>query len=91
VTATDPLVRPLTEIVVELAWLLEYSIAADRERCSAAGTLDWIAFVLDHLTPDQRARLAGVVAGIAAAADPGDRQRFLAAFPGAFGLVDDQA
>ncbi|MCC9307933.1 hypothetical protein LN042_12660 [Kitasatospora sp. RB6PN24] len=88
-TATDPLVKPLTEIVIELAWLLECSIDADGEPRAAAKTLDWIAFVLDHLTPDQRERLAGVVSKIAAEADPGERQRYLTAFPEAFGLVDD--
>lgn len=88
-TDVDPLVRALAEIVVELAYVLEDAIGVDGEPRSALNTLEWIAFTFDNLEPDQRQRLAGVVAELAAEEDPGPRREFFEAFPVALGLVDE--
>jgi hypothetical protein len=86
VTHADPLVRPLAKIVVELAWLLEDSIDDDGEPRGAMKTLEWSAFVLGDLAPDQREQLVGVLAELACAAEPGQRREFMESFPDAFGL-----
>ncbi|MBR7838843.1 hypothetical protein KDL01_36590 [Actinospica durhamensis] len=88
-TDADPLVRPLAEIVVELAWMLESSIDEDGEPRGAIKTLDWVAGVFDCLTADQRLRLIEVIAGIAAEAELGPRREFLEAFASDFGLAEE--
>jgi hypothetical protein len=87
----DPLVRTLAEIVVELAYVLEDAIGVDGEPRSALNTLEWIAFTFDNLAPDQRRRLAEVVAELAAEAEPGPRREFMESFPSALGLLEDDA
>lgn len=88
-TEADPLVRTLAGIVVELAYVLEDAIGDDGEPRSALNTLEWIAYTFDDLEPDQRQRLAGVVAELAAKEDPGPRREFFESFPFALGLVDE--
>lgn len=89
-TESDPLVRPLVETVVELALLLEASLDESDEPYGRAGMLDWIAFVFDRLSLEQRHRLAQVVAAIAADAEAGVRRELLTSFPLTFGLVDEE-
>lgn len=88
-TDADPLVRTLAGIVVELAYVLEDAIGDDGEPRSALNTLEWIAYSFDNLGPDQRQRLARVVAELAGEKDPGSRREFFESFPVALGLVDE--
>lgn len=73
-STTDPRGRPLAEIVVELAWLLEDSIDDDGEPRGVATTLEWVAGVFVHLVAGERHRVAEIVARIAADVEPGPRR-----------------
>ena len=80
----------MAEIVVELAWRLEDSIDDEGEPRGVANTLEWVAGVFNHLAGDERQRLTGVIARIAAETDPGPQREFLESFPFAFCLTEDE-
>ena len=88
-TDIDPLVRPLVELVAELAFRLDGSLNDDVEPRWAVKALEWIAFVCGELPPDQRERVARIVADMAAGTEPGAHKRFLESFADDFGLLEE--
>lgn len=88
-TDVDPLVRPLAGLVAELAFRLDGSDEELVDERWAVKALDWIAYACGQLPPDQRRRLAQVMADFAAGADPGPQREFLESFAEDFGLLDD--
>ncbi|WP_034264153.1 hypothetical protein [Actinospica robiniae] len=88
-TDVDPLVRPLAWLVAELALRLDGSDEELVDERWAVKALDRIAFVCGQLPPDQRQRLAEVMADLAAGPGPDPQRVFLESFAEDFGLLDE--
>ncbi|NUT20821.1 MAG: hypothetical protein HOV77_16695 [Hamadaea sp.] len=87
-TEPDPLVRALVGLVAELAFRLDGSDEELVDERWAVKALEWIAYVCGQLPPEQRLRLVGVMAELAAEARPGPEREFLESFAENFGLLD---
>ncbi|MER6918374.1 hypothetical protein ABT314_04865 [Streptomyces spiralis] len=90
VTDRDPLVPALTGLLVDIVWWLESCGDEEVDPDSAVKMMESVGWVLLQLPSDQRERLFQLLADLAEAEQDPARREFLASFPVAIGMVEDE-
>lgn len=89
-TVVDPLVPALAGLIVDVVWFLESCDDDDVDPDSAVKMMEGVSGELLRLSPDQRDRLLQVLTDLTEAESDPARREFLASFPFACGLVEEQ-
>jgi len=90
VTESDPLVRLLAGLVVDVVWWLDSCGDEEVDPDSAVKMMESVAWVLLNAPGEQRARFLDVLKELAEAEEHPGRRAQLLAFPFACGLVEDE-
>lgn len=90
-TTYSSLTHALIDALVDVAWFIDGADDEQMDPDDAVKALEGIGATLGRLSDDQRNDLLGVLGAMAEEEGDAAKREFLNAFPGDFGLLDEQS